>query len=136
MVGLPGSGKSTVANNLAMLTRGHVVSADDCPGRYTRGEDGTLLYHPEVQAHAWAQERVQALLAAGALTVVVDNTNLVQEHRDIYVRMAEEHGYRVFLCWIGDGGLSDEELAARNQHGVPLDGIRRMRGLLTQEVLA
>jgi len=41
--------------------------------------------------------------------------------------MGKRYGYRVAVVSVFDGGCTDEELAERNEHGVPLEGIVKMR---------
>ncbi|NDC88865.1 MAG: ankyrin repeat domain-containing protein, partial [Bacteroidetes bacterium] len=43
------------------------------------------------------------------------------------VAMAERHGFRVVVIDVFDGGMTDEQLAARNRHGVPVEAIAGMR---------
>lgn len=110
---------------------GVAFSADDAPGRYDFDDNGKVVaYHPEVDAHGWCQDWTRYYMGQGVSPVVIDNTNLVAEHRAVYEDMAKQHGYRVLLCWIGDGGKTDAELAQRNVHGVPEDRIALMRALL------
>jgi hypothetical protein len=42
----------------------------------------------------------------------------------------------VVVVDVFDGGLTDEDLAARNVHGVPLAGIRAMRARWETDLLA
>jgi hypothetical protein len=44
-----------------------------------------------------------------------------------YLLMASEAGASVFILDLFDGGLTDEQLFERNDHGVPLETIQAMR---------
>ena len=57
----------------------------------------------------------------------VTNTFTCRWELEPYLKMASKHGWQVVVIDLFDGGLTDEELAARGTHGVPAEGIRRMR---------
>ena len=119
--GLPGSGKSTVARGLS----GVVCSADD----YFVWPDGVYRFDPSLisAAHAACYKKAAFEMASGFNNVVLDNTNTQFWEFDPYIQLAEKHGYSVRIHNVFDGGLSDSELADRNQHGVPVEAIARMR---------
>lgn len=122
MRGLPGAGKSTwIKNN----TPGAVV----CSADHFFEKSGTYQFDPTNlgKAHAECFAKFQKALERGAETIVVDNTNTTKWEFEKYQNLANLHGYDVELVKIFDGGLSDEDLANRNTHGVPLENIRRMR---------
>ena len=116
--GLPGSGKSTLA-----VTVADVVSADDY---FVDG--GVYRFDPSLlpAAHAACQERARSLLATGR-SVAVANTFTQGWEFQPYVKIANDVGARIVVIDLFDGGLSDEALAARNLHGVPVEAIRAMR---------
>lgn len=65
----------------------------------------------------------------GVSPVVIDNTNLKANEAKAYVVHALKLGYadeNIQIVDIGTGGLTAEALAARNQHGVPLEKIEKM----------
>jgi len=123
MRGLPGSGKSTLARTL-VGPEGLVASADD----WHVGADGAYRYRVDEAgvAHAWNQLRVREAMRAGVPRVAADCTNVTLAHLTPYVRAAAEHGYRVHVVEV-PCALTDEELARRTVHAVPVEAIRKMR---------
>jgi predicted kinase len=122
MRGLPGSGKSTIARQLRG-SGGLVASTDDYWQHGCRYEyDASRI----MDAHDWNQARFRAAVRAEVPIIVVDNTNIMERHWRPYADFARANGYTVEFVEV-DSGLSDEELAARNTHRVPLDVIQRMR---------
>lgn len=121
--GLPGSGKSH--HHAAHYPDATVCSADD----YFVGPDGIYRFRPQElgRAHAWCQVRAVQAMANGIPCVVVDNTHVRYWEFSIYLALAEGFGYQVRYEVLFDAGLSDEELAQRNRHGVPKEAIARMR---------
>jgi len=130
MHGLQGSGKSTyVADNFPKAT---VCSADLYPGLHTEaGFQGMVLDDgvPRIKrAHAWCRQQAMEALERGDTLIVVDNTNIQRWEWEPYLRMAESVGATVEHVDLYDGGgLSDEELAKRCKHGVPVHVIARYR---------
>jgi tRNA nucleotidyltransferase/poly(A) polymerase/predicted kinase len=122
MRGLPGSGKSTRAKEIAG-NHGKIFSTDDYFGDpYVF--DGSKI----AQAHQWNQDRTAKAMAAGHPLVVVDNTNIKREHMEPYLKLAKQHGYDVSYehskaPWAWD----EHECARRNAHGVPLAAIKNMK---------
>jgi predicted kinase len=129
MVGLPGSGKSTKVASIIdreahLGIKGVVCSTDDffmVNGRYQF--DGRKL----MEYHARNFQKFALACADGIPLVIVDNTNIMAEHREPYIKLAQALGYEVHIEVVGE--FTEEACqtyAARNTHGVPLDGIRRM----------
>ena len=117
--GLPGSGKSSLAGTFGEA----VVSADDyfsVGGIYRF--DGTKL----AAAHADCQARCRGLLESG-MSVAVANTFTEAWEIAVYVKIAAETGARLVVVDCFDGGMTDEELARKNVHGVPQASIATMR---------
>jgi|15BtaG_2_1085339.scaffolds.fasta_scaffold03139_5 predicted kinase len=131
--GLPGSGKTTLAETLARPFRGEypLYAADDYFVEWD--EDlGDEVYCFDAkflpQAHAQCQENTLRALAACRFDhVIVHNTFVSRWEMEAYLRMAADHNCGVTVVSIFDGGLTDDELFARNTHGVPLAAIKRMR---------
>jgi len=132
--GLPGSGKTTLATSVLCDAGGVMVSADD----YFVGNDFVYRFDrfklPE--AHAACQANTLRALAEGR-NVIVHNTFTEGWEATPYVNMANDlGGVDIKVINIFDADLSDEELAARNVHGVPLAGIVAMRARWEVDLLA
>lgn len=131
MRGLPGSGKSTRARELALAhyERGeatYVLSADDFWVQNAAGEyrfDGRLIG----EAHAWNQDRMVAALENGADAIVIDNCNVCREHAKPYVRLALEFDYEVVIVEPKTPWAFDlDGLLAHGSHNVPRHSLERM----------
>jgi predicted kinase len=80
-----------------------------------------------MEFHARNFQKFALALADARDVVIVDNTNLREEHREPYVKLARAFGYQVEMPVVGE--FTEEACktyAARNVHGVPLEGLRRM----------
>lgn len=128
MVGIPGCGKSTVAEQYRKQFDGVVVSADHyfinpCTQEYE--------FDPKQLPQAHSACMCRFIKAIGPYsdkdTVVVDNTNLhVWEWRNYY-DLAKAFGFKVeFHVWEATELWQVRLCAARNTHGVPLEAVARM----------
>jgi predicted kinase len=122
MRGLPGSGKSTKARQLADDNT-VICSADD-----HFMVDGEYVFNPDQigAAHQACQDKARKALMDGK-DVIIDNTNTQKWEMQPYLDMAAFFKVTLEVVNIFDGGCSDEELVERNSHGVPIEAIRRMR---------
>tara|TARA_Y100001973_G_C5090922_1_gene277456 strand:- start:247 stop:627 length:381 start_codon:yes stop_codon:yes gene_type:complete len=114
---LSGSGKSTAAGNIDA-----VLLETDMFWPLNGGFNPKRL--PE--AHEWCRKEVEGLLNDGESVVVANTFSTFQEMAP-YFELAKTYGVPITVLDLYDGGLSDEELFARNLHGVPLHTIRNMR---------
>jgi NEDD4-binding protein 2 len=122
MRGLPGSGKSTRAAELAGTT-GLIFSTDEFFLRDGHYEFDRFRLK---EAHQWNQQRVENAAANGVPLIVVDNTNVTQWEMAPYIRIAQTHGYAVRFKYPQTPWQFDpQELARRNTHGVPYEAIVR-----------
>ncbi len=122
--GISGCGKTALARQLALGGRRSLLDTDT----FFLDEAGEYRFDPSKlpEAHAWCQDQAELAMKVG-LHVIVHNTFTQRWEMEPYILMADEHGYRVTVVSLYDGGCTDEELAERNSHGVPLEGISRMR---------
>lgn len=120
MRGIPGSGKSTMANQLAG-DKGIVHSADDYFGK---GDD--YLFDPSrlAECHDLNLEAFAESIRARASIVVCDNVNMRRWCFEEYVAIAKEAGYLVAI--VNMPHPEPEVAAKRNIHKCPLETIKRM----------
>jgi len=86
--GLPGSGKTTLANQLCKR-RGVVYSTND----YFTNDNGDYKFRPYKlkEAHLWNQQRTAAAMEKGVNLIVINNINIRKWEAKPYVKMAIEH---------------------------------------------
>lgn len=129
--GLPGSGKSTLATLLVELgCRGVGNSAVfyeaddyfvDDEGNYKFDATKLRAAHHECQSNAWDA------MASDVPLVVVSNTFSQNWELRHYEELAAHYGYQVTVLTV-EGGLTNDDLTARNEHGCPVEKIAEMRG--------
>lgn len=131
--GLPGSGKSTRAKELQRQAaeagapyRLEIVEAD----HFMVDGDGNYQYSPArlTDVHAKCLAKTAKLLAKG-ISVVVANTFTTWAECLPYYALILMVGGRIALRIesLGVNGMTLEELAARNVHGVTLLGLEQMQ---------
>ena len=118
--GLPVSGKSTYAKTFTGFT---IVSADLFPDLYD--EHWSINFDKIGDAHDWCYRQFCMCLRAGR-SVCVDNTNISLCEITPYRMEARRAGAEVIYQTFGKN-LSDEKLAERTLHGVPVSSIKAMR---------
>lgn len=120
MRGVPGSGKSTVARELACQPE--VIFSTD---NYFYKE-GKYCFDPTLLA-SYHEKNLRGFTRAiedGFESVVCDNTNVKHEHYEPYARVAREAGYLVVIVTLPH---PDPHVAAmRNKHKVPEYSIKKM----------
>lgn len=120
--GLPGSGKTTLAERLRAAGIVFAVhSADD-----HHAENGGFDWRNLEAAHIQCKDRVMIDLEYGQ-SVAVANTFVKKQDIRPYIDIAQNRGARVVIIDCSGGGMSDAELAAKNIHGVPEATIAKMR---------
>ena len=126
--GIPGCGKSTVAEDVANEYVEMGYTADICSADYFfEDENGQYKFDGSMlnQAHYQSRDDADDAMSAGINLVIIDNTNTQKREYQPYIDMANEYGYDVVIQMVGN--LTDIELyASRNTHGVPKEVIERM----------
>lgn len=115
--GLPGSGKSTVAEYIASLNDAVICEADkffikDGIYQFDRNKLGL--------AHTWCKTKCRAAMANNR-NVIVSNTSTTEAEINPYVKMAEEYGYTVISLVV------ENRHNGVNQHGVPEESLVKMK---------
>tara|TARA_B100001287_G_C22686600_1_gene534174 strand:+ start:7620 stop:8060 length:441 start_codon:yes stop_codon:yes gene_type:complete len=125
--GLPSTGKSEYASHFPHAV---VCSADDFfmkDGKYN------FVGAQVPVAHQWCFGKfIDAMNFVGqAEHIIVDNTNTMKWEYSNYIKLAVANGYDYEILNFNQNYRyhepTDQELADRNKHGVPADGIKRMR---------
>jgi len=119
--GIPGSGKSTYCKK--NYPNAAWYSAD----YYFINEKGVYAFDPSKlgEAHGYCLRGVVQHLERHPLNMdlVVDNTNTTAVEIAPYAALAQAYGCELEIITIQ---CMPEVAAARNVHGVPLEGVRRM----------
>lgn len=133
MRGIPGAGKSTMAKSL--MGDGVIHSTDElieATGDY-RAFFTKLIESGDFKdlsrMHSKNLSNAIKSIKDGITPVVIDNTNIKANEAKAYVVAALEMGLddnNIQICDVGTRGLSAEQLAESNTHGVPLDKIKMM----------
>lgn len=128
--GLPGSGKTTLAETLVRWDstgrKAFLFAADD----FFTDSEGNYHFNPMQlgRAHQTCRNNTESAMRNPESELVVVHNTFVQ-WRDVspYRELALSRWWRFQVISVFDGGLTDEQLAERNTHRVPLESIRRMR---------
>ncbi len=117
--GLPGSGKSTVAELMGAKGAGYAHFEADMYFMV----DGEYRFEPDKLrlAHNWCQIQTEKAMADDTAIVIVSNTFTQEWEMERYYELAKYYDYRVTSLVVENrhGGV--------NQHGVPEDKLEIMR---------
>jgi predicted kinase len=121
MRGIPGSGKSTMAKQIASLHNGLICSADD----YFM-HDGFYQFDQKQlgAAHLACYHKAKSAMETGIKCIIIDNTNTKKWQMQPYEIAAGQHGYTV--RYIEMPMIPVDEAFKRNVHHVPFEVIQRM----------
>ena len=126
--GVPGSGKSHVANALADSRYANAVicSAD----HYFTGADGIYRFDPTrlPEAHYDCFNNVRAAMSRRDDRIVIDNCNVEPAHFELYEELAAQFGYRVYHLVI------ERRHNGVNSHGVPADRVETLAARLRDSI--
>lgn len=122
MRGVPGSGKSTIAKEIAENFDGTIHSTDN----FFINQTGTYEFDPTKvrEAHEANIEAFSASLENNQPVIIVDNTNIKRWEFERYIELAKSAGYSVQEVNAPTPTL--EEALERNLHDVPEEVIKRM----------
>jgi predicted kinase len=113
--GLPGTGKSTLADALGRQRKAAVLSVDPIESAIVRA-GVTQAFESGLAAYLVVEAVADALLNA-RLDVVVDAVSSVEPARDMWRGLAHRHGVRmaVIVCSLADEALHARRLAGRER---------------------
>lgn len=133
MRGIPGAGKSTMAESLVedgiIHSTDNVIEANGDYRLFFFNMFKTKDFSPLNRMHRQNYDNLIESIKQGISPVILDNTNIKKNEAKNYIKTALELGLddnNIKIIDIGTGGLTAEELARRNTHGVPLDKIKKM----------
>lgn len=144
MRGLPGSGKSTVAQSMAAghIEMGGQTVAICSTDSFFLNQDGEYVFDASKlgKHHGMNQYKANRYMFMGTEAVIIDNTNTTHKEMAPYKEMARDHDYEVVEMLVGKENLFPELEDAsphayadyidicvrRNTHGVPKEAIERM----------
>lgn len=117
--GIPGSGKSTIA---AQLANSGIVAVSLEADQYFVNTAGIYNFNPNLlgAAHQWCQDEVKSWLMNGH-SVAVSNTSTTEKEVTTYKKIAEEYN-AAFVSLI-----VEHRHEGKNVHNVPVDSIARMK---------
>jgi predicted kinase len=113
--GLPGTGKSAVADKLARDLRLPVLSVDPVESAILRAGLGPS-FETGLAAYLVAETLADQYLAAG-LDPVIDAVNSVEQGRDLWRALARRHGtpLRIIECVVSDPAVHAARLVSRER---------------------
>jgi predicted kinase len=136
MRGIPGAGKSTKVKTLVEFFKGGRVHSTDA--LIEESHDYNQFFSDMIASGSFANlsrmhsknlQNAKKSMDEGISPVIIDNTHIRANEAKAYVEYALKLGYsdeRIMIVDIGTGGLTAEQLANRNTHGVPLKKIEEM----------
>jgi len=120
MRGLPGSGKSTIVNQIQNFHPQAVVCSAD---QYFIDENGHYAFDARLikEAHQWSQSKAKEACEADTHIVIIDNTGVKRWELVPYFKVASQNNYAVVLVepktpW----KFKVNELVKRNVHQVDM----------------
>ena len=115
MQGIPGSGKSFIANIVAKEINANIHSTDSFfyrSGEYVFDVEKLETYHLLNLSNAIAS------MAKGE-NVIIDNTNILQVYANPYITAARKYGYKIQFIQVSGDNFG-------NTHNVPEEIINKM----------
>jgi predicted kinase len=116
--GIPGSGKSTVAEFISEATNSNAFAADDYFNKDGEYKFDSRLLHA---AHLECQKNIRAAMEGNEWLISVHNTNTTEKELKSYFDLANEFDYRVFSLVV------ENRHNHMNIHNVPTETLLKMK---------
>jgi predicted kinase len=118
--GLPGSGKTTLAEVLSEEGKYPVFSVDD----YFTDENGhyEFRFQENHLAYKQCEVGVKVAMQRSAQKIILHNTFTIEWEMEPYFKLAAEYGYRLHVLTV------ENRHGNANVHDIPDDQVERMRG--------
>lgn len=116
--GLPGSGKSSLAQVLSEEGKYPVFSIDD----YFTDSEGNyqFIYNENYKAYALCEMNCMQAMEAGVKKIFIDNVFSLDWELEPYVQLASAYKYRLFVLTV------EKRHEGENIHGIEAEQIERM----------
>lgn len=134
MRGIPGSGKSTYAKQLAHEAAQLEQLPIICSADEYFMQNGTYQFDATKlgEAHKYCLRKFMLMLEDRMYPIIVDNTNINIEDIAPYVAVGEAYDYEVEIIQVNtEPGIA----GSRNVHGVPVNKVMDMHRRLTRMLL-
>lgn len=117
--GLPGSGKSSLAESLSENGKYPVYSVDDF---FTDKITGAYKFEFEKNHMAYkaCEENVKKAMNSGIQKIFLDNTFTLEWEMETYFKLASGFNYRVFVVTV------EKRHNGKNIHGISDDQLKKM----------
>ncbi|WP_244934656.1 AAA family ATPase [Leptospira vanthielii] len=117
--GIPGSGKTTLANTISLSNGAPIFSIDS----YFENESGeyNFEYQKNHLAYKECESKTKEALQEGIPFVIVDNTFTLDWELEPYERLANEFGYLFFVVTV------ENRHGGKNIHQIPEEQIEKMK---------
>jgi len=116
--GLPGSGKTTLAELLSENGKYPVFSVDD----YFTDTSGNYVFNFQDNHLAYKQceEKTKQCMLNAIPKIIIHNTFTIAWELETYFKLASQYNYRVFVCTV------ENYHQGKNLHQIPNEQIEKM----------